>query len=320
MKINISLSAIPLSLIRPFLKSWNKSRYASLFQKYDHDKNAYRIYLPLSGKASEKKIIIPKAILNEIQSQGYEIDSYTAGIARRVDNPKKVIKIGKLLKTPALKKEYDNDPQRTAIKNTKMWIVISRHPYDIAGMSFDRGWTSCMDLKDGVEKGHIKADIKYGTLVAYLINESDKNINAPIARILIKPYTNGKHVLLTPENTEHDDDKVYGSAPESFLDSVLGFCNDINKGLPKGKYVLANGLYVDATTESNYVYTYDLSDYSDSLPDEVKVSIISKHEAPENVLLDCMTSTDYRLREAAVFNKNATEKVLLLGAKTRASL
>ena len=68
-------------------------------------------------------------------------------------------------------------------------IIISRHPYDIAGMSTDRGWTSCMNLGgSGSYKNYVFPAIINGTLIAYLVNENDTNINKPISRLLIKPY------------------------------------------------------------------------------------------------------------------------------------
>ena len=67
-------------------------------------------------------------------------------------------------------------------------IVIFRHLYDIAGMITDRCWTSCMNLDKGKYKEYISSSIINGTLIAYLVNENDTNINKPIARVLIKPY------------------------------------------------------------------------------------------------------------------------------------
>jgi hypothetical protein len=262
MIINISLSAVPLSLYRPLVRGWNKTRYADLFNKYEHDRNAYRIYLPLTGSTNHNKVIVPESIVSAVQSQGYYIDNYIAGIAIKNEDSKRVVKIGKLLKEKSVKRVYDTDPQRSATKQEKAWVVISRHPYDIAGMSFDRGWNSCMNVKGGTYKEHLKADIKYGTLVAYYVKDTDKNINNPIARILIKPYINVRDVvLLLPESQ-----KTYGTAPASFFDTVSKFCLDVNAGLPKGEYKLAMGLYADA--ESTTRLNYDEDDYAKILADE----------------------------------------------------
>jgi len=102
--------------------------------------------------------------------------------------------------------------QRPSMKEyvVKKLVCISRHPYDIAGMSTDRRWTSCMNLNGGAYYKKIKEDIKYGTLIAYLIYADDKNINKPIARIAIKPYqnvSNPEDILLVPEPEVYSDNK-----------------------------------------------------------------------------------------------------------------
>lgn len=89
---------------------------------------------------------------------------------------------------------FSKDPVRlgknitTAINSNNLWIVISNHAYDIAGMSTNRDWTSCMNIFNGDNKVYVKHDIQYGTLVAYIIDKNDTNIQQPYGRILIKPY------------------------------------------------------------------------------------------------------------------------------------
>lgn len=77
---------------------------------------------------------------------------------------------------------------KSAISSNDLWIVISNHAYDIAGMSTDRDWTSCMNIVDGDNKWFVEQDIKRGTLIAYIIDKKDTNIEHPYGRILIKPY------------------------------------------------------------------------------------------------------------------------------------
>ena len=156
MKIQISLSSIELSVAKPMIKGWDKNRYEDLFTRFTHSKNKYRIYLPLGDAHKHKRIVIPDAIQESLLEHGYIVDDYYAGIAVKKDNLKKKIKIGKLLQTQESKKLYDNDPQRASVKHTKLWVVISRHPYDLLGMSFNRGWTSCMNIEDGINKQFVK--------------------------------------------------------------------------------------------------------------------------------------------------------------------
>lgn len=100
--------------------------------------------------------------------------------------------------------KFSSDPIRLTsnLDAKKLMIVLSNHAYDIAGMSTDRKWTSCMNIITGSNRKWVKEDIKWGTVVAYLIEENDKNINNPLGRILIKPYLDDNDaVVYFPEPT-----------------------------------------------------------------------------------------------------------------------
>ena len=111
------------------------------------------------------------------------------------------VKIGKILVKEDVKWNgapainlFNSDPARLGRSleeksmSDDLCIIVSRHPYDIAGMSYDRDWTSCMNIEDGDCRDMPEYDIRYGTLVAYLCDTDDTNINRPYARFLIKPY------------------------------------------------------------------------------------------------------------------------------------
>jgi hypothetical protein len=116
-------------------------------------------------------------------------------------------------------------------------VVISRNPYDIAGMSTDRRWTSCMKLPNddpsiypgGAYHQHLVHDIELGTLVAYLIEPIDKNIDRPYARIAIKPYQNiiDKSIMLYPESKIYHDDSLDENIYEEFNKIVHEFLDKI---------------------------------------------------------------------------------------------
>jgi hypothetical protein len=258
MIITISLSSVPLSLVRPVMAGFNRSLYRELFNKYGSGKGAdkYRIYIPVSGNLVKvKEATVPQTVLDVLTSKGYKVVDYRAGLA--VDKSgKRQVRIGKLLTDPRAKKVYDNDPQRSAVKNVGAWIVISRHPYDIMGMSFDRGWTSCMHITNGGQSDMLKEDVKAGTLVAYLIRNTDKNINAPVARIAIKPYLHEDDDtirILTPG-------PVYGTAGPTFTAIVSDFCSEYNASSKTGMYVLPRGLYDDLGTDGEMFFVRSTSD------------------------------------------------------------
>lgn len=226
-------------MVRKYMRKFDRQRYEALFSKYAprSKKPVYRIYLPLVGSAT-KDVAPPPEIFEFLNSKGIVIDNYKAGLARMPDG-RRTVRIGKVLaENPVLKKMFDNDAARSASKVVEAWVVVSRHPYDIIGMSFDRGWTSCMNLKTGEYKEHLKADVEKGTLVAYLVANDDKNINRPTARISIKPFSRKGQSILVPG-------PVYGTAPDSFERTVQTFCVDANRHLPAGNYKVSKKLYDD---------------------------------------------------------------------------
>lgn len=145
------------------------------------------------------------------------------------------------------KRLFQEDEQRNAAisgKNKKRYIVISKANYDIAGMTTGRSWSSCMALTSGNGQKFIHCDIKEGTLIAYLINEDDTNIQRPIARVLIKPFistSNYKDYLYVVEANE------YGTAP-GFVQAVQDMFREAQPG-KEGRYKLNRKLYADSEDE-----------------------------------------------------------------------
>ena len=139
-----------------------------------------RIYLKCDVDADSK---IRKEIERKLARWGYTITSYKDGYATDAAGKQK-FKIGKLLKEhEELRKKFENDPVRAG----DTLVVISRDTMDIARMSTNRGWKSCM-ATDGDFSNYLPTQIRDGALVAYLISSRDPEINDPLARITIKSY------------------------------------------------------------------------------------------------------------------------------------
>jgi hypothetical protein len=212
--------ALKPSEYRNLVKDWDKTRYAELFG----GKN--RIYLPLEAPETATTVRVNPRVSQEVTQAGYKIDDYVKGIASKTDGGRvRQIKIGKLL-SPAAAQVFANDPARQATKKSDQLVVISRHPYDIAGMSTDRGWRSCMNLREkGNNKRFVPLDIEAGTVIAYLIDADDKNINRPQARMLIKPFVN---ILGDHQVALGIEDQIYGTAPPEFSKTVAAWVKKIN--------------------------------------------------------------------------------------------
>lgn len=115
------------------------------------------------------------------------------------------------------------ESKNNILKNfNELLIVISRHTYDIAGQSTNRRWTTCHDLDDKGWNGkylyQMRQDMIRGSIVTYVIEKNDKNINNPLSRILIlkDSYQN---IYPTDE---------YGIFIPGFKEEILKFCNDFN--------------------------------------------------------------------------------------------
>jgi hypothetical protein len=132
-----------------------------------------------------------------------------------------------------VKRAYETDPTRDLTKKTEPYtVVISRHPYDIAGMSTGRGWTSCTSLTDGKERRYVARYAQGQSLIAYLIRDSDTNIEKPVARLNIVRYENenGDFILLPHE--------LYGTKEDRFETFVRRWCRVVNRGKDDGLYCI----------------------------------------------------------------------------------
>ncbi len=235
---NYLTEALALSTAKKYRKGWDESQWKSLFQQWTDDPKAYRIYLPFEPAQVEAEV--PPAIDNFLHSVGWEVTDYNLGLAREVSSGR-AMKIGKIINKEGdrdLLKIYTEDPGR--LKPREWEIVVSRHPYDLAGMSTGRGWVSCMELgvKDRGEL-YIPKDIKAGSIIAYLVKKGDRNIENPAARVLIKPYLSTEdpdEVILVADRT------VYGQFIPGFLDAVQDWLDEVNRG-KSGVYRIDPKLY-----------------------------------------------------------------------------
>ena len=227
--------------------------------------NKYRIYLPFKSKILniDPEIIstyLEKFVKNSnIQDWEYNIQSTDD---KYIKNKKtgKNIRFGKILDLLIKNKDDNkiNDILDKIVETKDKFInrqdffegkiVISRHPYDIASMSTDRGWTNCMDLdrKEYSECHYIAPSITNGILIAYLVQENDTNITDPISRLLIKPYVEeNKNIDFNTPNWLLKVSKIYGKNYSEFTNTVQKWLNDNwnSKIRANNKYKLLPNIY-----------------------------------------------------------------------------
>jgi hypothetical protein len=260
--------ALPLSVAKKYSK--NKLYKNILPQLFN---NEYRLYFPISldlDLSETNPFNKLKQIFPQLTQEDYLSGLVNIQIEKlnKLTGEKKVVSqkmslVKALRQQPNVEnlKELEDairdDPNRAGKGNNDYEIVISRHPYDIAGMSSDRNWTSCMDLglvgivykdktvNNGINNIYIKSFIEEGGLISYLIKSDDKNINKPLGRALIVPYK-------SEQNNEiyyKVPDKIYGSVinENKFIKEVQKILDiKVNKNLKSLYFKLSNKIYDDS--------------------------------------------------------------------------
>jgi len=204
-----------------------------------------RVYLPFQtgGEAGG----FDQNVVGILSDEGCEVTDYRGGYCQQGKRVFRINKILNLAKKKALQEaqakfqagqlydlereqqelskfydgvmeEFINSAYRANKNESEFFIIISQNPHDVASMSTDRDWTSCMELGEGSHHKDIFCEVAEGGLVAYLVQSNDRDIQNPLARIAIKRFTNkaGKSIAV-PENS------VYGDEAPGFLETVRGW-------------------------------------------------------------------------------------------------
>ncbi len=139
-----------------------------------------------------------------------------------------------------IKNIFETSRYREYKQSDNFYIVLTQNPQDVANMSTCRRWTSCMNLETGMYAQTVYQELKNGGFVAYLINIDDKNIQEPLARILIKRFDDfeGNSYAL-PEQ------KVYGTDFPGFQEAVEAWVDSKQGDMPTGQYYRQGGDYSD---------------------------------------------------------------------------
>lgn len=230
-----------------------------------------RVFIPFASdemSGEDKKVV--SDLSETLGEYGYELVDIKGGYARQ-KGKSNLIRIGKLLDSlrykdlktlegqkvagqvsnikydsekkliekhyEDLKSEFENMPFRAG---SDLLVVISMNPHDLASMSTGRGWSSCMNLRDGGHKRDVYCEVRNGGFVAYLIRKGDEGIERPLARIHIRRFDNksGRSVAV-PEET------VYGTDKEGFLQTVRSWLDSAQGKVEPGPYRRVGGAYSD---------------------------------------------------------------------------
>ncbi|MCF8339613.1 MAG: hypothetical protein K9I82_01430 [Chitinophagaceae bacterium] len=284
---NIIKEAIPYNIVKPYIGiKRTKGALKLINDVFDNlkklpnakvvDRKGDRVSIPYTGDFLEVRI---SDLLSKYE---FIIKDYADNKAVNIRRPGQETKISSALSliTKVASKLDNKDESNEAKKLIDLYaaarsktitnmegalIVFSKHPYDIAGMSYDKSWSydkdgkvnNCMHLTDGKNRKYIKVDVKNGTIVIFLVKPGDTNLKNPIGRILAKPYVDDdNNFILYPEQ------KTYGDIDDpkkfiNYLEDVFEKVQDVYT-----EYRLLTCLY----------------------PDSPRLNIISKEKQNQKVL------------------------------------
>jgi hypothetical protein len=264
------LSALPIETAKKYRKIWEKARDTQdtpihILENYFRDElgTKWRHYIKIEDNVCTNSGSAYAAVKKALPEQ-YSIKyaDYKKGYVFDNKNNRKT-KLGKILqrlKLDDLLKKYNEDTCRSNKEKSKL-AVVSRNPYDIAGMTSDRAWasSSCMSIpcekvvtraKDNNadvsmnSEGEHYQKVQYAvptSLIAYETTSDDRNIRTPLARVLISGYANGKGGWAFKANP-----RSYGNASLGFKKAVDKFVDDLNKNIgASGEYHLPSEVYDD---------------------------------------------------------------------------
>ena len=232
-----------------------------------------RTYEPFNEESED----VDSEVEDLLTEHGYTITNYRKGYASKNGRELRIGKIFNLIKKDLIKKlnektekenlqseygtslneinKYIQDVEDTFQRSTfrtgankELFIVYSQNPHDVAKMSTNRNWNSCMELGSGTYHKSIFCDVAQGGFVAYLIVKDDNDVNKPIARIHIRRFINAKG-----ESFALPEKEVYGDNIAGFKDAVQKWVDSHQGTISTGIYHMLGGDYSDTYANSTAV-------------------------------------------------------------------
>lgn len=247
---------------------------------FDETDRVYLTFQQLTGADQE--------VFETLRIGNYEITDYRKGLCARPGS-KTQQRIGKVLRRLKEKDEQEIREKhargelyhlsRELKENDRYWdrllsqfnasnfrsgsneplvVVISQCPHDVAKMSTERAWESCMTLRvgsgsAGAHQDAVLQEVESGGLVSYLIRPEDRDIKKPLSRIHIRRFEDrNKRSWAIPEQT------VYGEEVEGYLDFLEDWILTNQGPVPPGIYRLQGSPHSDTFDKSMVVTPEDL--------------------------------------------------------------
>lgn len=317
-----------------------------LFNDFEDYLNAYDIYEDGDEESftnflqeTDYKIYDLKEVIDNLEEDGEDVSK-----AREAYNSL-YSKEGILENIQGYERRFNLRPKD--LREEGLEIVISSRVKDIVSMSTGRGWTSCMDKRKANMSGsvnysyHLIEDVRYGTIMAYLITKKEANlllednkrmIDEAIGRYAIKPYFNEDD-----EDQQNYEDVLYirepvmyggdGSSNYSFVAKIVDDFLDSKQDTKQGIFYFHSELYRDHSHDRIVKMRKDLENI---LPERhyknVQYYNISLLYRPDyyfdNFILDAISSgkieyessidikNDKKTNESIIFRSGKAERII----------
>ena len=237
---------------------------------------------------------------------GTQISPEDYKVGKTKDKYGREVKIGGLLgktKAPSnLVNSFANDTTRQGKNYTGLTVKVSRHPHDVAGQtSSGQSWAqqSCKNFENGCNRRFLKPEVKAGTVVGYLKDDTGREI----ARATLHPYHNDEG------HTAYRVDSHYGINHQGFRDHMEQVAKDLS-GQHKGGSLLYkihpdvyNDSKVDTMGHPNAT-PKDISSALESKDPEVRIQAAFHPNATSEHISKALDDKDIRVRRAATRNEN----------------
>lgn len=220
----------------------------------------YCVSLMDGGRVYRIGKMLEKAEKTELGRSGFGSSDVHDALVNMGINPEPVTRKMKEFKRikdkyRKIKDIFINSPYRSHKKIKDLYIVISQNPHDIAKMTTDRNWLSCLDLKSRPDE--VFCEVRQGGLIAYLVSSNDTDIERPISRILIRRFSNGSgESIAVPETT------TYGSDIPGFYVKIVEWIKS-HQQINPGVYQLKGAPTSDTFDKEKYIVPNSMEEIRD---------------------------------------------------------
>jgi len=181
-------------------------------------------------------------------------------------------------------------------------VVLSRHPYDVAGMSTAKRWQSCKDTVSGCNRHFLDDEVGH-LLIAYVVNPKRKGkdlLNDPYARLLVLPVKgdDGYGLYVSVDIYKFGGEfKDFHSIVENYVEQFMVTYSSSDEKVAVGGYYPDAG-FEDEDARQERLFNlidrivrriqYSTSDFDEDMRDYIQTKMAEDDLNPEDVIPDVL--------------------------------